>query len=80
MKNATGYKVYRKVGVGTYKLVKTTTSSDTLSYKDTSVKKGKKYTYKVKAYYNNYTYNHSKGKYTYKAVNSVYSKIASVKR
>lgn len=74
---ATGYKVYRKVGSGSYKLVKTTTAA---SYKDTSVKKGKKYTYKVKAYYNNYTYNATKGKYTYKTVNSNYSKTAAVKR
>jgi len=80
VKNATGYKVYRKVGVGTYKLVKTITSSDTLRCKDTNTKKGKKYTYKVKAYYKNYTYNSNKGKYTYKTVNSVYSKAASVKR
>ena len=77
VKNVTGYKVYRKVGLGSYKLVKTTTST---SFKDTSVKKGKKYTYKVKAYYQNYTYQTSKKTYTYKTVNSLYSKTASVKR
>lgn len=76
----TGYKIYRKTGSGSYKLVKTTTSSDTVSYKDTNVKSGKKYTYKVKAYYKNYTYSSAKGKYTYTTKNSSYSKIASVTR
>lgn len=74
---ATGYRVYRKVGSGSYKLVKTTTSA---SYKDKLVKKGKKYTYKIKAYYKNYTYDSTTGKYTSKNVNSKYSKTVSVKR
>ena len=77
---ATGYKIYRKVGSGSYKLVKTTTSSSTVSYKDTNVKSGKKYTYKVKAYYKNYTYSSAKGKYTYTTKNSSYSKTATVTR
>ena len=75
--NVVGYKVYRKVGSGSYKLVKTTTST---SFKDKSVKSGRKYTYKVKAYYKNYTYSSSKGKYTYKVVNSKYSKTSTVRR
>ena len=74
---ATGYKVYRKTGSGSYILVKTTSST---SYKDKSVKKGKKYTYKIKAYYKNYTYSAKKKKYTYKTVYSKYSKTISVKR
>lgn len=74
---ATGYKVYRKVGSGSYTLVKTTTAA---TFKDKSVKSGKKYTYKVKAYYNNYTYNSSKRQYTYTTKYSNPSKVASVKR
>lgn len=45
--NASGYQVYRKVNSGKWKKVKTTGS---LSYKDTNVKAGYKYTYSVKAY------------------------------
>lgn len=74
---AAGYKVYRKVGSGSYKLVKTTTSA---SFVDKSVQKGKKYTYKIKAYYKNYTYNNNTGKYTSKDVTSKYSKTVTVKR
>lgn len=74
---ATGYKIYRKTGSGSYRLLKTITST---SYNDKSVKKGYKYTYKIKAYYNNYTYNSTTKKYTYKTVTSVYSKAVSVKR
>lgn len=42
----TGYIIYKKTGK-TYKKIKTTTKT---SYIDTKVKKGKKYSYKVKAY------------------------------
>lgn len=74
---ATGYKIYRKTGTGSYKLIKTTAKT---SYKDTSVKKGKKYSYKIKAYYNDYTYNKKNGAYKTKVVLSQYSKVVSVKR
>lgn len=74
---ATGYKVYRKEGSGSFKLIKTTSAT---SFKDKKVKKGKKYTYKIKAYYKNYTYNASQKKYTNKIVTSKYSKAVSVKR
>ncbi len=40
------YKIYRKTGSGSYKLIGTTTSC---SFKDTDVKAGKTYAYKVKA-------------------------------
>lgn len=79
VRTATGYKIYRKAGSGKYKLVKTTTSANTVTYSDKNVKKGKKYTYKVKAYYKNYTLN-SVGKYVSKDVNSKYSKAVTVKR
>lgn len=79
IRTATGYKIYRKVGTGKYQLVKTTTSANTLAYNDKNVKKGKKYTYKVKAYYKNYTLNGA-GKYVSKDVNSVDSKVVTVKR
>ena len=79
VRTATGYKIYRKVGTGKYKLVKTTTSANTVTYSDKNVKKGKKYTYKVKAYYKNYTLN-SAGKYVSKIVNSKDSKAVAVKR
>ncbi|OPJ60750.1 M4 family metallopeptidase [Clostridium oryzae] len=45
---ASGYKVYRAASSkGTYKLTKTTAST---KYKDTGLKKGKTYYYKIKAY------------------------------
>lgn len=75
--NATGYKVYRKVGSGSFKLIKTTSAT---SFKDKKVKKGKKDTYKIKAYHKNYTYNASKKKYTTTIVTSKFSKAVSVKR
>jgi len=48
---AGGYKVYRKANGGSYKLVKTIKSNSTLSWSDTTVKKGTNYKYKVRAYY-----------------------------
>ncbi|MDE6024844.1 MAG: cellulase family glycosylhydrolase [Lachnospiraceae bacterium] len=50
-KNADGYRIYRRVaGSSKYKCIKTIKSAKTLSYKDKTVKKGKKYTYKVRPY------------------------------
>ena len=49
-KIAEGYIIYRKTGSGSYKKLKTEKGISNLSYRDTSAKKGKKYTYKVKAY------------------------------
>ena len=48
---AQGYIVYRKTGSGSYTKLKTEKGVSNLSYTDKSAKKGKKYTYKVKAYY-----------------------------
>ncbi|MBE5880994.1 MAG: hypothetical protein E7289_01595 [Lachnospiraceae bacterium] len=49
--NASGYVVYRATSKnGTYKKVKTITSKKTVSYTNKSLKKGKKYYYKVRAY------------------------------
>lgn len=47
---AEGYIVYRKTGSGSYKRLKVEKGISNLSYRDTSAQKGKKYTYKVKAY------------------------------
>lgn len=47
---ASGYQIYRKSGSGSYKLVKTVKSAGTTKWTDTSVKKGKKYTYKIRSY------------------------------
>ena len=47
---AEGYVIYRKTGSGKYKKLKTEKGISNLSYRDTSAQKGKKYTYKVKAY------------------------------
>ena len=47
---AEGYIIYRKTGTGSYKKLKIEKGVSNLSYRDTSAKKGKKYTYKVKAY------------------------------
>ncbi|MCD8013750.1 MAG: BspA family leucine-rich repeat surface protein [Lachnospiraceae bacterium] len=51
---ATGYKIYRKTGSGSYKLIKTITNSATVSYTDTEVKNknGITYSYKVLPYSN----------------------------
>ncbi len=51
VKGAQGYVIYRKTGTGSYTKLKTEKGVSNLSYRDTSAKKGKKYTYKVKAYY-----------------------------
>ncbi len=47
---AEGYIIYRKTGSGSYTKLKTEKGVSNLSYTDSSAKKGKKYTYKVKAY------------------------------
>ncbi len=47
---AEGYIVYRKTGSGSYEKLKTIEGVSKLSYTDTSAQKGKKYTYKIKAY------------------------------
>lgn len=46
---ATGYKIYRRSGKGSYTLIKRIKSGNILSYQDTNVKKGRRYTYKVVA-------------------------------
>ncbi len=51
IKGAQGYAIYRKTGSGSYKKIKTIKDGSTLSYTDTNVKSGTKYTYYVKAYY-----------------------------
>ncbi|MEE1505258.1 MAG: leucine-rich repeat protein [Acutalibacteraceae bacterium] len=48
---AQGYVIYRKTADGSYKKIATVKGSTKVSYVDKSAKKGKKYTYKVKAYY-----------------------------
>ena len=47
---AAGYQIYRKSGSGSYKLVKTVKSAGTTKWTDSSVKRGKKYTYKIRSY------------------------------
>lgn len=47
---ASGYIVYRKTGSGSYKELKKVKGSTKVSYLDKSAKKGKTYTYMVKAY------------------------------
>ncbi len=48
---AQGYVIYYKVGSGKYKKLKTEKGVKNLSYVHTKAQKGKKYTYKVRAYY-----------------------------
>ena len=48
---ADGYYVYRKTGSGSYKKIATVKGGKKYSYLDKSAKKGKTYTYKVKAFY-----------------------------
>ena len=52
---ASGYYVYRKEGSGKYKKLATVKGGTKKSYLDTKAKKGKTYTYKVKAYYSKTT-------------------------
>ena len=47
---AEGYMVYRKTGTGSYSKVATVKGSTKVTYTDKSAKKGKTYTYKIKAY------------------------------
>ena len=47
---AEGYMVYRKTGSGSYSKIATVKGSTKVTYRDSSAQKGKKYTYKVKAY------------------------------
>lgn len=49
-KKADGYRIYRKTGNGSWKVIKTVTKSSQTSYLDKSVKKGKTYTYCIRAY------------------------------
>lgn len=51
VEGASGYYVYRKTGSGSYKKIATVKGQGGNSYLDKSAKKGKTYTYKVKAYY-----------------------------
>ena len=48
--NAKGYYVYRKVSGGSYSKIATIKSGTTVTYKDSSITKGKTYIYTVKAY------------------------------
>lgn len=50
-----GYYVYRKTGSGSYEKIATVKGSTKVSYLDKSAKKGKTYTYMVKAYYGSST-------------------------
>ncbi|MBS7009030.1 LamG-like jellyroll fold domain-containing protein [Anaerostipes sp.] len=50
VKGASGYAVYMKTGSGKYKRVKTITKGSTVKYTKTKLKKGKKYTFKIRAY------------------------------
>ena len=47
---AEGYKVYRKTGSGSYEKIATVKGSTKVTYTDKKAKKGKTYTYKIKAY------------------------------
>ena len=51
--NETGYKVFRRVGMGDYVLIYLGTQTNQTQYTDTSVEIGQSYTYKVKAYVEN---------------------------
>ncbi|MBE6799956.1 MAG: hypothetical protein E7529_01980 [Ruminococcaceae bacterium] len=59
---ASGYYVYRKEGNGSYKKLATVKGGTKYSYLDKSAKKGKTYTYKVKAYYSKTTSAYSNAK------------------
>ena len=50
VKGASGYAVYMKTGKGKYKRVKTITKGSTVKYTKMKLKKGKKYTFRIRAY------------------------------
>ncbi|MGN1030951.1 MAG: glucosaminidase domain-containing protein, partial [Butyricicoccaceae bacterium] len=50
--NASGYRVYHKTGSGGWERIATLKSGSTVSYLDTAIENGKKYTYTVRAYTN----------------------------
>ena len=50
---ADGYIVYRKTGSGSYSKIATLKGNSKITYTDAKAQKGKKYTYKVKAYKSN---------------------------
>jgi len=52
---AEGYKIYRKTGSGSWKLIKTTTNNTKFTYTDNNLSSGKTYTYTVRAYNGSYT-------------------------
>lgn len=62
VKGASGYQVFRKEGSGKYKKIATVKGGTKKSYLDKSAKKGKTYTYKVKAYYSKTTSAYSNAK------------------
>ena len=62
VKGASGYQVFRKEGSGKYKKIATVKGSTKKSYLDKSAKKGRTYTYKVKAYYSKTTSAYSNAK------------------
>ncbi|MBA4686392.1 MAG: N-acetylmuramoyl-L-alanine amidase [Candidatus Galacturonibacter soehngenii] len=81
VEGATDYKIYRAAKNGAYKLIETTTST---SYKDSSLKKGTKYSYKVTAVSGDYEsgdsnkatlYAAAAGVTKLKASSSAYNKI-----
>lgn len=52
---ATGYKIYRRQGKGSYKLIKTVKKGTTTSYIDKKASNKKQYTYKLKTIENSYS-------------------------
>lgn len=62
VKGASGYYVYRKEGNGSYKKLATVKGASKYAYLDKSAKKGRTYTYKVKAYYSKTTSAYSNAK------------------
>ena len=56
-----GYYVYRKTGSGSYKKIATVKGYKKVSYLDKTAKKGKTYTYMVKAYYGSTTSDYRTG-------------------
>lgn len=49
-KSVTGYQIYRKTDSGKYTRIKTITSRNTTTYKDTTLQPGHTYTYRIRSY------------------------------
>ncbi len=73
----TGYYIYRKVGTGSWKKVKTIEKNTTTAWTDKNVKNGKKYSYKVRAYKGKTIASTTKNMYTFRLIKPKVSSLST---